>query len=100
MSHQSKESTLVLCTALTVSAQKQMHHFEMMNLHHCQFFMQKLRTRIAGDLAGRFTSTTFKVSSLQIVNDWKQGPENFRHHFNFKFYKCIPFRKIFTKAVI
>ena len=34
------------------------------------FFMQKLRTRIVGDLAGRLTPTMFKVSNLQIVNDW------------------------------
>ena len=34
-----------------------------------------LRTRIVGDLAGRFTSTTFKVSSLQKVNDWKRSEQ-------------------------
>ena len=34
-----------------------------------------LRTRIVGDSAGRFTSTTFKVSSLQKVNDWKRSEQ-------------------------
>ena len=48
--------------------------------------LSDLRTRIVGDSAGRFTSTAFKVSSLQIVNDWKRKwTENFRHHFNFNF---------------
>ena len=46
-----------------------------MFLRHCQFFMQKLRTRIVGDLAGRFTPTMFKVSSWQIVNDWNENEQ-------------------------
>ena len=60
-----------------------------MFLCHCQFFMQKLRTRIVGDLAGRLTPTTFKVSSLQIVNDWNAMNRKLRTLFQIKFYKCI-----------
>ena len=37
--------------------------------------LQTLRTRIVVDLAGRLTPTAFKVSSLQIVNDWKANEQ-------------------------
>ena len=48
--------------------------------------------------AGRFTSTMFKVSSLQIVNDWKyKWTENFRHPFKFNF-KNVFFWNIITET--
>ena len=49
-------------------------HKSRLTLSNCEFGLASIwnfRTRIIGDLAGRFTSTMFKVSSSQIVNDWK-----------------------------
>ena len=64
-----------------------------MGLHHCQFFMQKLRTRIVGDLAERLTSMhlDLRLAAHKLSMIGKQWTENFRHYFKLNFTNVFVF---------